>query len=125
VSPYEQMAAKYEANPQERSFEFYCDWHFKHGFVFSTPEFFIMGRQINKAWAEEWNAIPFDEITITPDTWYLHAFSGDMSKAWSILPWELPWIAFERVREGKRELTIVPFEQIKRLTMKTTQEAVL
>jgi hypothetical protein len=118
------MAAQYAAHPQEQSFKWYCDWHFRHGFLFSTPEFFIMGRGVPKD-----HPLMLDlGVLFAPDscdTWYIFSMAGDMIKAWSILPWPLPWIAFERVREGKRELTIVPFEQIKRLTMQTTQEAVL
>jgi hypothetical protein len=119
------MAAKYADHPQEMVFGYYIDWHFKHGFVFSTPDFFIMGRAAPKG------VIEADGVKLTwfpewwnCDTWYIHAMSGDMSKAWSILPWELPWIAFERVRCGKRELTFIETGRLRRLTMQTTQEAV-
>lgn len=117
MSPYARMAQKYADNPQERPFSYYVVWHMMHGFCFSTPEFFIMGRLATKRFIEEnpiqflWNAKPND-----PDTWYVHAASGDLSKAWSILPYPLPWLAFERLRNGKLELQILPLSRIRRLT---------
>jgi hypothetical protein len=125
ATPFDLAVQKYLDFPQEMPFEFYLNWHFKNGFVFSTPEFFIMGRALGRKWITDHGITLHQLKKPLADTWYIHFFSGDMNKAWSILPWYLPWIAFERVRSGKRELTILPFEQIKRLTMQTTQEAVL
>jgi hypothetical protein len=119
MSPFEQIAEAYRLHPQEHPFEFYDDWHSMHGFRFATPDFFIMGRSTSRFFLSrhEGTGIPLD---IMPrefaDTWYIHAMAGDMSKAWSILPFPLPWIAFERLREGKLELQIFPIERIHRLT---------
>jgi hypothetical protein len=121
MSHYERMAEQYRLHPQERSFEWYCDWHIRHGFLFATPEFFIMGRS---CCIQTFNPELLEPGAPGDNCWYIHGFSGDMSKAWSILPWELPWIAFERVREGKREQPcFVEIERLRRLSMSTTMEA--
>ncbi len=120
VSPYERLAAEYAANPREQPFSFYVVWHMIHGFVFSAPDFFIMGRAINKAYAERngLELVPHEEAPMA-DTWYLHAFSGDMAKAWSILPYPLPYIAWERMRAKRLDLTVVAFDRIRQMTHAT------
>lgn len=128
MSPFERMAEKYRLNPQEQSFEWYCDWHARYGFFYATPEFFVMGRPIRmsdgQAGIDAMTKRGLDNEGLC-DTWYIHAFSGDMAKAWSILPWEMPLIAFERLRSGKRELTFVETERLKRLTSNAAQESIL
>lgn len=118
LSPYERISAEYEARPREKPFAYYVAWHFINGFVFSTPEFFIMGRPINKGYCER-NGVPLcpPETGQYADTWYLHAFAGDMQKAWSILPYPLPYIAWERMREARLELTVIAFDRIKSLSL--------
>jgi len=117
LSPFEQMRRMYRQHPQERPFDLYLDWHLRHGFVFSTPDFFVMGRPAPKALLEQILALgpsTFDRDEC--DCWYVHAMAGDIEKVWSILPWHLPWIAFERLRAGKRELTIVRTDRIRELS---------
>jgi hypothetical protein len=117
MSPFERMAEQYRLKPQEMPFEFYLDWHFKNGFIFSTPDFFIMGRALGRDWIAKHGITLHQLKKPLADTWYIHFFAGDMSKAWSILPWPLPWIAFERVRSGKRELTFVEIGRLRRLCL--------
>ena len=118
MSPYEQIAAQYAAHPQERSFEWYCEWHMRHGFLFSTPHFFIMGRAQNLAIMREIGPVlPLYGLSplLVLDTWYVHAMAGDMTRAWDILPWPLPWLAWERVLDGQRELRFYSTEEVRRL----------
>lgn len=115
MSPYQQIQAKYAEFPQEQPFAWYVDWHARHGFVFATPEFFIMGRAVNKAFFEGRGPI-LEAIPIGfADTWYIHAMAGDMQRAWDILPAPLPWLAWERVLDGKRELRFYSAAEVKRL----------
>ena len=103
-------------HPQECPFKAYLDWHMKHGFVFSTPEFFAMGRPVMRYRPEA--EITEPTFLFNPedcDTWYIFALAGNMQKAWSIMPWPLEWIAFERLRGGIRELTFARTETLKRL----------
>lgn len=68
--------------------------NYAHGFVFSTPDYFIMGREREGGW-------------------FIEGMAGDMSKAWSILPYDLPTLAFERFDNCLRSL---PLSVVKRLT---------
>ena len=112
MSPYEQMAEKYAVHPQERSFEWYVEWHARHGFVFATPDFFIMGRRAYKWSLENGGADAHLYSAEVADTWYIHAMAGDMSRAWSVLPYPLPWLAWERLLDGKRDLRFYEFDKV-------------
>jgi hypothetical protein len=114
MTPYEQMAKLYSEHPQPWSFERYVDWYMKHAFLFSTREFFIMGRPILKG---QQLGHHFQDWTIpeNPDCWYIHGMAGDVAKVWSIMPFHLPWIAFHRLRGGKLELQLMPFDRLRRL----------
>jgi hypothetical protein len=68
--------------------------NYQYGFVFSTPDYFIMGREMN-------------------GSWFIEAMAGDTSKAWSILPYELPYVMFQRF---DNDLRSVPLSVLKRLT---------
>lgn len=68
--------------------------NYQGGFVFSTPEFFIMGRELEGGW-------------------FIDSFAGDMDKAWAILPYELPYVAFQRF---DNDLRFVLIERLRRLT---------
>lgn len=68
--------------------------NYQQGFVFSTPDFFIMGRELDGGW-------------------FIEGMAGDTSKAWSILPYELPYVTFERFDNDLRRVAI---GRLKRLT---------
>ena len=68
--------------------------NYQRGFVFSTPDFFIMGWDDGGAW-------------------FIDGAAGDLSKAWSVLPYELPIIRFVR---KDLELRSYPLSVVKRLT---------
>ena len=115
MSPFDRMAEKYRLNPQEMSFDWYVDWHMRHGFVYSTPGFFVMGRMVARSFVEAHGLWKNAESGGLCDCWYVHAMAGDLAQAWSILPWALPWTAFERVHGAKRVLTIVRTVRLKAL----------
>ena len=83
--------------PPEFPLEWTEDMLKRRGFYYATPSFFIMGRPVIKSamqvlitdpsWVFDWDLC---------DCWYVHGMAGDIAKAWSILPWELPWIGFCR-----------------------------
>ena len=101
MSPYETIKAKYEASEHVESWVWWMTYYAHFGYWFNEPDFFICGE--------------YKEID-GKRCWYIFAMAGDMAKAWSVLPYHLPWMAFERIRGGKRELTIVPTDTMKRLT---------
>ena len=115
MSPIDAIREEYRLHPREESFDFYLDWHIENGFVFSTPDFFIMGRGASRE-AIRRNSDAWTCRREFQDCWYVFAMAGDISKCWDILPYPLGYVAFERLREGKLELTIVPTERIRRLS---------
>lgn len=117
MSPYETIRAKYEASEHDLPWEAWEDLYKRTGFVFATPDFFAMGSAGRKGET----LVLFGDGE--KDTWYIFAFAGDMAKCWSILPYELPWIAFERIRGGKRELAFYRTEDLRRHTPRTENDA--
>ena len=75
--------------------------NYQEGFVFSTPYFFIMGRPIMVMGR-----------TIM-ESWFIEAMAGDTDKAWSILPYELPFVSFQRFDNSLR---FIPIERLRRLS---------
>lgn len=107
MTPYETARQWYEDHPQECSFSHYLIDCALNGFVFITPEFFIMGKATNRALLER------GESTVGNDTWHVVFACGSLAKAWSILPYELPYMAFERVRDGELCLTVMLLERLR------------
>jgi hypothetical protein len=88
-----------------RTFEEDVTAHMAHGYLFATPEYFLMGRPV-------WSLAPQDHIndvwhTFPPtlwDAWYVYAFAladdqglrGLVKKLLRHIPFYLPLIAWER-----------------------------
>ena len=93
MSPIDRIAVEYARRGLD--FAAQLERNYAQGFVFSTPDFFIMGRQSDYC------------------TWFIEAFSGDMSKAWAILPYELPYIAYYRFDKCLHRM---PLSDVRRYT---------
>ena len=116
ISPYERIYDRARQEMSDREFARLVGWHLQHGFVFARPDFFVMGRPVMRFAPMELLLSP--EYTFRSadcDCWYIHSMSGNMSAAWSVMPWPLPWIAYERMRDGKRHLTFRRTEDLRRL----------
>lgn len=112
--PYESIRRHYARHPQKCSFEYYVVWHMRNAFVFSTPDYFIMGSCVpSKSFDPNAPLTRFAKDQC--DAWYIFAMAGSMPRVWEIMPWELPLIGWERVREGKRELQFFPTATLMRL----------
>lgn len=116
MSPYEQTVADWVARPRERSLAYYEEIHKARGFVFSTPAFYVMGRPVMKYAPLEQildveHVFDFEQC----DTWFVFALCGEVRQAWRVLPWELPWTCFQRVRDGE-DLHFVETRRLMRLS---------
>ncbi len=113
MTPFRQAVEAHARDHGPRSFEEDLVLHLQNGFVFSTPDFFIMGRPVVKS-AEP--ALILDPAVRFPrdkcDCWLVYLAAGNLGKAWSILPWELPWLCFER----KNDLRFQELDRIRRLS---------
>jgi hypothetical protein len=113
ISPVERIAALYnESSP--RSFKEDLEAHLLHGWVFSSPTYFCMGRGVERDASQQDINNPW-HLFSKPDTWYVYAFSGDIQWTWKSIPYPLPWIAFER-RKGP--IKFYPYERIIRRGVK-------
>ena len=93
------------------------EMHYAHGFVYSTPEFFVMGRPVDSK--ESYNLIREPTYTFDDyrqDAWWIYGMAGQTDKAWNILPYHLPLIGFERFDEIPSFYAI---STLRRLTNKT------
>lgn len=113
MNPFETARQVYEQEPCVRTFDQDLLLHYLHGFVFSTPKFFIMGRPVDKDAdpAQILNpAHTFDRRVV--NCWHIYLLSGQPAAAWGIMPWPLPWFSFER----RNDLRFYPSERIRKLS---------
>jgi hypothetical protein len=116
VSPYLEIQELYLKSPEERPFGYYLSIHLERGYVYSSPDFFWMGVPVVKSELEA-GRYPLTLPSGKPDCWYISALAGDMVKAWSVEPFPLPWIGFDRGPMGRKKLK---FYERQRLRTHTT-----
>lgn len=96
MTSYQRAARVYELEPCARTFAEDVEWHLANGFVFSRPDFFVMGRpvvsQADPALVVGLHRFP----SVVCDCWHVYLHAGNMARAWDMLPWELPLVSFER-----------------------------
>jgi hypothetical protein len=106
-----QIAAKvYLGEKCARSFEDDLLLHLLHGYVFSTPEMFMMGRPVRRDGTYENITDPTYKFA-DPDSWLVYLASGDLQIFFKHEPYPLPYIGFER----ENSLRFYSRERIKRL----------
>lgn len=112
MTPYELAQRVYQSEPCARTFAQDMEWHLCNGFVYSTPEYFAMGRPVVRTAPTE-ILVGLHRFPATVcDCWHIYLVAGDMAKAWSILPWDLPWVSMER----KNVLKFYRLDSIRRLS---------
>lgn len=117
MSPYDQTRIDWENKPRERPLRWYEATHKAQGFVFATPTFYLMGRPVRKY-------APLEQILDvthvfdfeTCDTWYIFLLTGEVRQAWNILPWELPWMCWQRDNDPAEELRFYETRRLMRLS---------
>lgn len=112
-TPYERAKEVYLKEPCARSFEEDLEAHMMFGFVFSRPDYFVMGRPVNRFAMPEEIVNPYVHFkTDEQNCWHVYLMAGNIARAWDILPWELPIISFERGN-------ILRFYELERLKLST------
>lgn len=120
MNPYERAEALYAGDPPGTWEDLLLE-HLARGFVFSTPDFFVMGRPVMHHAPKEFVVDPYYHFPVEQcDCWHFHCFAGSMAKVWAIEPWPMPWISFER----KNELAFCTRARLKRLILPQGQVAV-
>lgn len=98
MTPLDQMRQVYAAEPCLCTLAEDIGFFQAHGLVFDLPEFFVMGRPVVKS--AGYHAISVARTPFLPDEWdcwHIQAMAGDLKKVWEVLPFDLPWIGFERM----------------------------
>lgn len=120
MSPAEKMAETFAAHGLD--FAYYVDRHFQYGFLFSTPEFFVMGRPVMRGARAELIRDPsatFDGMAV--DAWWVHGAIGNLRAMWDVMPAALPYLGFERWDDNPR---FYPIETLRRLSIPTDDQLV-
>lgn len=104
MSPIDKVRALY-TDKSPRTFEEDLTAHFNHGYVFSTPEYFLMARPVwHEATQEAINNVWKTFHPVLWDTWYIYAFAlrhdgglaGLVKNLLTHMPFYLPLVAWER-----------------------------
>ena len=87
----------YRDHPIGSSFEENFATHLEHkdGYIFSTPEFFMLARAIRRDATREELADPRSEFS-NPDCWFIWLCVGDWRQAILAAPNPMPWVGWAR-----------------------------
>lgn len=96
MAPIDLARHVYRSEPCARTFEQDLAWHLDNGFVFARPDFFVMGRPVNRHASPSLIVGQYRFPSATADCWHVYLMAGNVARAWGMLPWELPWVSFER-----------------------------
>ena len=99
MTPVEAIAAKYER--EGVSFRAVLESHLLHGYVFSGPSWFVMGRAVQST-ATASELLDFTHPFPTPDAWLITAAAGDWCAALRLFPRPLPWVLWQRRGQWRR-----------------------
>lgn len=116
ITPYQQIEDRYRAHPQQEPFVNYVVHHHRHGFVFSRPDLFVMGRAVVRHAPTE--AIRDCRVLFqreSADCWHIFAAAGDMRRMWQVAPWPLPWFCWSRLHDPLSELQFYESSRLHRL----------
>lgn len=97
MTPYEEAQALYAAYETPRSFAEDLALHLRGGYVISTPEYFLMGRAIDRfaaaaAIENPAHAFPREQ----QNAWLVYLFSGSSRNILPFLPYPLKWVTWQR-----------------------------
>jgi len=96
-SPAWEAANVYEQEACARTFRQDLELHLLNGYVVSTPEFFIMGRPVQKDSPHDCILDPsFPYHPNDWDCWHIYLMAGDIKKCWDFYPFPLEWVSWER-----------------------------
>lgn len=87
----------YQQEPCASTFAEDLEAHLMFGFVFSRPDYFVMGRPVDRFASQAEIVNPYIHFpTARQNCWHVYLMAGNVTRSWEILPWELPFISFER-----------------------------
>lgn len=96
-TPIERAKNVYLEEPCARTFVEDLEIHLLGGYVFSTPSYFIMGRAVNADGTNEQIVDPTYHFEVA-DCWHVYLAAGEnpFGEFLRLMPYELPYISWER-----------------------------
>lgn len=95
MTPYEQAATWHIEHCPGVPFREVLEAHLFSGYVISTPERFVLGRQVNHDWSEERLLEPMDTDE-QGDCWMVWLWAGDVKGWMEVVPFPLPYLCWHR-----------------------------
>lgn len=96
MTPVERAAAVYRSEPCAHTFRADLEFYLLNGFVCSRPDYFVMGRPVMRHASQDLIVGHYRFPSGACDCWHVALHSGNVARAWDFLPWDLPWVSFER-----------------------------
>jgi hypothetical protein len=112
MTPVERAAQIYQAELCAHTFREDMEFYLLNGFVFSRPDFFVMGRPVVSVASQEQITGHHRFPSRGCDCWHIHLAAGNLPRMWAMLPWDMAIISFER----KNELRFLKLSTMRRLS---------
>lgn len=117
MRPYEACYLDYKRRVPGGNFSTLVGAYLQHGFVFSTPDFFALGKAVDAKHGTEDQIKDPAFVFPKPDAWYLAAFWGDAVRLWETLPTTglaLDRLAWYKWKLGAESLHVYPLSVLRR-----------
>lgn len=108
--PFMQLLAWYQKHPGPLPLIDYLDMYKAEGVVVQTDDFLVLGRPVS-IWMDDEQINETMHVPPKPDAWYIFAMAGDLRQVWEALPYELPFICFNR--HGQKNLRFYSLPRIR------------
>jgi len=97
MTPIEVAAAVYDREPCVRTFSEDLHAHYDHGYVFSTPDYFLMARKVYRYAQPHQILNPYFNLWESPpNCWHVYLYAGNMSAAFKCADVQLSFVSFEK-----------------------------
>ncbi len=101
VTPFQRARQVYESEPCARTFEEDLHWHFRLGWVISTPTMFLMVRQVRRDWPISQLRMPW-QVHSRGDALWVWLLAGDIREALTAADWPpFDWLGWERENDPR------------------------
>lgn len=118
MNPYLEIRKKYLEQPSDLllSWEELVGFHLANEscYLIKGPSFFVMGRPVNRSAGPTLiRDLTYAFAAEECDAWFLYAFAGDMQQALAWVPYDLPFMAWDRSCD--EQMRFIPLATVRRL----------